>query len=305
MAASAGAGNAARGNAQGATGAVGSGKGDSGGGKTLNNVLFYVFLVVFVLVSVFPLLWVFKMSIVQKAEVTATPPTILPQSFSGGSYSTIFSDASFQKALLNSVIIAGVTTIICLFFGAIAAYAIARLRFNFKNLVMTLILAISFFPAVAIIAPLFIQFRALGIINTYWSVIITDTVFALPLTIWILVSFFKELPPDLEEAAKIDGATTLQAFRKVIVPLAAPGVFTTAILTFIFAWNEFLFAATFLFDEAVQPVTVRIPNFATVYTVNYGAQAAAAVVVTVPLVILVLIFQRRIVSGLTAGAVKG
>ena len=305
MAASAGAGNAVRGNASSSTGAVGSGKGDSGGSKTLNNVLFYVFLVTFVLVSVFPLLWVFKMSIVQKAEVTATPPTILPQSFSGASYSTIFSDASFQKALLNSVIIAGVTTIICLFFGAIAAYAIARLRFNFKNLVMTLILAISFFPAVAIIAPLFIQFRALGIINTYWSVIITDTVFALPLTIWILVSFFKELPPDLEEAAKIDGATTLQAFRKVIVPLAAPGVFTTAILTFIFAWNEFLFAATFLFDEAVQPVTVRIPNFATVYTVDYGAQAAAAVVVTVPLVILVLIFQRRIVSGLTAGAVKG
>ncbi len=168
MAASAGAGNATRGNAAGATGAVGAGKGGSGG-KTLNSILFYVFLLAFVLVSVFPLLWVFKMSIVQKAEVTATPPTILPQSFTGESYSTIFSDPSFQKALINSVIIAGVTTIVCLFFGAIAAYAIARLRFNFKNLVMTLILAISFFPAVAIIAPLFIQFRALGIINTYWS----------------------------------------------------------------------------------------------------------------------------------------
>ena len=194
---------------------------------------------------------------------------------------------------------------ICLFFGSICAYAIARLRFRFKSSVMTLILAISFFPAVAIIAPLFIQFTALGLINTYWSVIITDTVFALPLTIWILVAFFKELPKDLEEAAKVDGATTIQAFRKVIVPLAAPGVFTTAILTFIFAWNEFLFANTFLLDTSTQPVTVVIPNFATVYTVDYGAQAAAAVVVTVPLVILVLIFQRRIVSGLTAGAVKG
>jgi multiple sugar transport system permease protein len=130
-------------------------------------------------------------------------------------------------------------------------------------------------------------------------------VFALPLTVWLLVAFFKELPMDLEEAAKVDGATTIQAFRKVIVPLAAPGVFTTAILTFITAWNEFLFATTFLFTPATQPVTVVIPNFASQYTTDYGAQAAAAVVVTVPLVILVLIFQRRIVSGLTAGAVKG
>jgi multiple sugar transport system permease protein len=271
----------------------------------LNMVLFYVFLVIFVLASVLPLVWVFKMSIVTKTELFATPPTILPQNPTGSSYATIFGDPAFQRALINSSIIAGVTTVVCLFFGSIAAYAIARLRFRFKGTVMTLILAISFFPAVAIIAPLFIQFTQLGLINTFGSVIITDVVFALPLTIWILVAFFRELPRDLEEAAKVDGATTLQAFRKVIVPLAAPGVFTTAILTFIFAWNEYLFANTFLFDISTQPVTVVIPNFATTYTVDYGAQAAAAVVVTVPLVILVLIFQRRIVSGLTAGAVKG
>jgi ABC-type glycerol-3-phosphate transport system permease component len=277
----------------------------SGRGGTLNSVLFYVFLVVFVLVSVFPLVWIFKMSIITKAELFESPPTILPNTPTGASYGTIFADPSFQKALINSTIIAGVTTVICLFFGAIAAYAIARLRFRFKSIVMTLILAISFFPAVAIIAPLFIQFRRIGIIDTYLAAIVPDVVFALPLTIWILVAFFKELPFDLEEAAKIDGATTIQAFRMVIIPLAAPGVFTTAILTFIFAWNEFLFANTFLFDDATQPVTVVIPNFATVYTVDYGAQAAAAVVVTVPLVIMVLIFQRRIVSGLTAGAVKG
>ena len=274
-------------------------------GSGLSTALFYVFLILFVLVSVAPLLWVFKMSIVTKTELFASPPTILPQSPTGSSYATIFSDSSFQKALINSTIIAGVTTVICLFFGSIAAYAIARLRFRFKGIVMTLILAVSFFPSVAIIAPLFIQFRQVGIIDTYLAAIVPDVVFAMPLTIWILVSFFKELPRDLEEAAKVDGATTVQAFRKVIVPLAAPGVFTTAILTFIFAWNEFLFANTFLFDADTQPVTVVIPNFATVYTVDYGAQAAAAVVVTVPLVILVLIFQRRIVSGLTAGAVKG
>jgi multiple sugar transport system permease protein len=280
-------------------------KGGARGREALNMVLFYVFLVVFVLASVLPLIWVFKMSIVTKSELFASPPTILPQNPTAGEYTQIFSDPAFQRALLNSTIIAGVTTIICLFFGSITAYAIARLRFRFKSTVMTLILAISFFPAVAIIAPLFIQFTRLGIIDTYWAVIVTDVVFALPLTIWLLVAFFRELPRDLEEAAKVDGATTIQAFRKVIVPLAAPGVFTTAILTFIFAWNEFLFANTFLFDVSTQPVTVVIPNFATIYTVDYGAQAAAAVVVTVPLVILVLIFQRRIVSGLTAGAVKG
>jgi multiple sugar transport system permease protein len=276
-----------------------------GAGGSLNMVLFYVFLVIFVLASVLPLVWVFKMSIVTKSELYASPPTILPNNPTTAEYAQIFGDPTFQKALINSTIIASVTTVICLVFGSITAYAIARLRFRFKSTVMTLILAISFFPAVAIIAPLFMQFTAVGLINTYWSVIITDTVFALPLTIWLLVAFFRELPRDLEDAAKVDGATTIQAFRKVIVPLAAPGVFTTAILTFIYAWNEFLFANTFLFDPSTQPVTVVIPNFATIYTVDYGAQAAAAVVVTVPLVIMVLIFQRRIVSGLTAGAVKG
>jgi multiple sugar transport system permease protein len=279
--------------------------GRAGGSRALSSALFYVFLFLFVLVSMFPLIWIFKMSIITRAELFASPPTILPRNPTGQEYSQIFSDPAFQQALLNSAIISGVTTVVCLFFGSIAAYAIARLRFRFKSPVMTLILAISFFPAVAIIAPLFLQYSAVGLIDTYWAAIISDVVFALPITVWLLVAFFKELPKDLEEAARVDGATTIQAFRKVIVPLAAPGVFTTAILTFIFAWNEFLFATTFLFTPETQPVTVVIPNFASQYTTDYGAQAAAAVVVTVPLVIMVLIFQRRIVSGLTAGAVKG
>jgi multiple sugar transport system permease protein len=279
--------------------------GRAGGSGALSSVLFYVFLFLFVLVSMFPLIWIFKMSIITRTELFASPPTILPKNPTGQEYTQIFSDPAFQQALLNSAIISGVTTVVCLFFGSIAAYAIARLRFRFKSPVMTLILAISFFPAVAIIAPLFLQYSAVGLIDTYWAAIISDVVFALPITVWLLVAFFKELPKDLEEAARVDGATTIQAFRKVIVPLAAPGVFTTAILTFIFAWNEFLFATTFLFTPDTQPVTVVIPNFASQYTTDYGAQAAAAVVVTVPLVIMVLIFQRRIGSGLTAGAVKG
>lgn len=257
-------------------------------------------------VSVFSLLWIFKMSITTSTELSRVPPTVIPQDPTASSYSKIFSDPAFLKSLRNSTIIAGVTTVLCLFLGSIAAYAIARLRFSFKNTTMTIVLAIAFFPQVAILAPLFIQFSAIGLINTYWAAIVTDTVFALPLTIWLLVAFFKELPKDLEEAARVDGATTLQAFQKVIVPLAAPGVFTTAILTFIFAWNDYIFANTFLFDESTQPVTVVIPDFAAAqYTTDYGAQAGAAVVVTVPLVIMVLIFQRRIVSGLTSGAVKG
>lgn len=256
--------------------------------------------------SVFSLLWIFKMSITTSTELSRVPPTVIPQDPTASSYSKIFSDPAFLKSLRNSTIIAGVTTVLCLFLGSIAAYAIARLRFSFKNTTMTIVLAIAFFPQVAILAPLFIQFSAIGLINTYWAAIVTDTVFALPLTIWLLVAFFKELPKDLEEAARVDGATTLQAFQKVIVPLAAPGVFTTAILTFIFAWNDYIFANTFLFDESTQPVTVVIPDFAAAqYTTDYGAQAGAAVVVTVPLVIMVLIFQRRIVSGLTSGAVKG
>ena len=287
-----------------ASATAGGARGGSGSGA-LGAVLFYVFLTIFILVSVFPLLWIFKMSIITRSELFQSPPTILPANPIASEYGQIFADPAFQQSLINSVIISGVTTVICLFFGSIAAYAIARLRFGFKGLIMTLILAISFFPGVAIIAPLFIQFSTFGIIDTLASVIITDVVFALPLTVWLLVAFFRELPKDLEEAAKVDGATTIQAFRKVIVPLAAPGVFTTAILTFIFAWNEFLFATTFLLTPETQPVTVVIPNFASQYTTDYGAQAAAAVVVTVPLVIMVLIFQRRIVSGLTAGAVKG
>lgn len=188
--------------------------------------------------------------------------------------------------------------------GSVAAHALARLEFFARKPVLSLVLAISFFPAVAIIAPLFIQFQSFGILNTYWAAIIPDVMFALPLTVYLLVAYFRQLPADLEEAAKVDGANVWQAFYKVTVPLSAPGVVTTGVLTFIFAWNEFLFANTFLLEPKVQPATVIIPQFASIYTTDYGAQAAASLLMTIPLVIMVLFFQRRIVSGLTAGAVK-
>ncbi len=267
-------------------------------------IKFYLGMVVFVFLTLFPLLWVLKMSVITASELQQLPPKILPQDITFGNYDTIFSDTRFQRGVANSVVIAGFTTLICLVFGSFCAYALARLDFFLKAPVLSLTLAIAFFPAVAIIGPLFLQFTSMGIINTYWAAIIPDVLFALPLTIYLLVAYFRELPVDLEQAAKVDGATTWQAFTKVTVPLSMPGVVTTGLLTFIFAWNEFLFANTFLGTPLTQPATVVIPNFATIYTTDYGAQAAAALVVTVPLVILVMIFQRRIVSGLTAGAVK-
>ncbi len=253
-----------------------------------------------------PIMLVLKISLAQTSELNRFPPTLLPQTLTFSHYQAIFNDPLFLGALKNSLIIAGATTLITLAVGAPAAYALSRLRFRFRTTVMAGILAISFFPMVAIIAPLFVEFRKLGLIDTYAAVIITDTVFVLPLTVWILAAFFRQLPVELEQAAKVDGASTLQAFWLVILPPAAPGVFTAAILTFIATWNEFLFAITFLLDQTKWPVTVLIPNYSQNRLVpDYGAQAAAALVVTIPIVVLVLVFQRRIVSGLTAGTVVG
>ncbi|MDQ5815685.1 MAG: carbohydrate ABC transporter permease [Actinomycetota bacterium] len=267
-------------------------------------VLFYVLITVFVLMTISPLLWMAKMALVNPAELDAYPPKILPESLDFTSFKTIFGDARFRSALVNTVVIAGFTTVICLSVGSIAAYALARLKFGLRGPVLSMILAVAFFPAVAIIAPLFLQFTNWGIVNTYQSMIIPDVLFALPLTVYLLVAYFRELPLDIEEAAKVDGASPMQAFFRVTLPLSIPGVVTTGLLCFIFAATEFLFANTFAFDASTQPVTVIIPQFATQYRTDYGAQAAASMVVTIPLTILVLAFQRRIVSGLTAGAVK-
>lgn len=267
-------------------------------------VLFYVLIIVFVLMTIAPLLWMAKMALVSQAELDAYPPKILPQSLEFSSFETILADERFRAGLRNSIIVAGITTIICLSVGSIAAYALARLNFGLRGTVLSMILAVAFFPAVAIIAPLFLQFTNWGIVNTYQSMIIPDVLFALPLTVYLLVAYFRELPLDIEEAAKVDGASPMQAFFRVTLPLSIPGVVTTGLLCFIFAATEFLFANTFAFDPSTQPVTVIIPQFATQYRTDYGAQAAASMIVTIPLTILVLAFQRRIVSGLTAGAVK-
>lgn len=267
--------------------------------------IFYVAMVVFVILTLFPMLWVFKMSIISESELIATPPKFLPQDVTMENYRLAFTSPRFQFGMLNSLVIAGFTTVICLAVGSVAAYALARINFVLRTPVLSLVLAIAFFPVVAILAPLFLQWDRFGLSDTYQAVIIPDVLIAMPLTVFLLVAYFRELPADLEEAAKMDGATTWQAFWKVTVPLSLPGVVTTGILTFIFAWNEFLLANTFLFSPETQPATVALPNFvAGQFRVQYGAQAAAAIAMTIPLVLLVLIFQRRIVTGLTAGAVK-
>jgi multiple sugar transport system permease protein len=212
----------------------------------------------------------------------------------------------FGRALVNSLIIGGVTTIIGLIAGVFAAYALARLEFRGKYVVLGVILGASMFPGVALVTPLFQLFRNIGWFGTYQALIIPDISFVLPLTIYTLTAFFREMPWELEEAAKIDGATPAQAFRKVILPLAAPGIFTTAILAFIAAWNEFLIASQ-LSNDKTQPVTVAIASFtgSQPHVEPYTAVMAAGTVVTIPLIIMVLAFQRRIVDGLTAGGVKG
>jgi multiple sugar transport system permease protein len=274
--------------------------------KQKNGVAFYLVVVVMLLSVFIPILLVLRYSLASTADLNTLPPRLIPHSLTLSHFQTVFKDQQFLDSLRNSLIIAGGTTLISLIVGGPAAYALARLRFRLRTTIMAGILAISFFPMVAIIAPLFIEFHKLGLIDTYVAVILTDTVFALPLAVWILAAFFRQLPADLEHAAKVDGATTLQTFRLVILPLAAPGVFTAAILTFIATWNEFLFAITFLISPNKWPVTVLIPNYTQFRLVpDYGAQAAAALVVTIPMLLFVLMFQRRIVSGLAAGAVVG
>jgi trehalose/maltose transport system permease protein len=231
----------------------------------------------------------------------------LPSHWSLDNFKAVFKPGvGFERNLLNSVIVAGTTTLLALVVGTFAAYALARLEFRGKNLALAVIIATSMFPVVALVVPLLKLFTQIHWINTYQSMILPSLSFVLPLAVWNLTVFFRQMPFELEQAALIDGCTPGQAFRKVIMPLAAPGVFTTAILAFIGAWNEFLIALTMVNRKEMQTATVAVSKFtgATNFDQPYGTQMAAGVIVTIPLVIAVLLFQRRIIAGLTAGGVK-
>jgi multiple sugar transport system permease protein len=267
--------------------------------------LLYVGIAIIVVYCLVPFYWMVVSAFRRPNDVGDN--TLLPVHWSLANFEAVFNPSvGFWRSLANSLLVAGTTTIITLFIGTFAAYTLARLDFRFKNAVAGIIIATSMFPGVALIVPLFKLFTDISWINTYHAMILPSLSFALPLAVWTLTTFFRQMPKELEEAAMVDGLTRGQAFRKVILPLAAPGMFTTAIITFIAAWNEFIIAQSMVNDKDIMTATVAITHFtgATEFDSPFGTKMAAGVIVTVPLVIAVLIFQRRIIAGLTAGGVK-
>jgi multiple sugar transport system permease protein len=260
---------------------------------------------VVIVVAAIPVLWLASLSF--KDPSTLTDGSFIPHKWTLDNYSGIFSTSLFTRALINSIGIALIATFLAVVLGAMAAYAVARLNFPGKTLLIAASLMIAMFPPISLVSPLFNLWRIIHLFDTWPGLIIPYLTFSLPLAIYVLSAFFREIPWDLEKAAQVDGATPFQSFRKIIVPLAAPGVFTTAILVFIFAWNDFVFAISLTSTVNARTVPAAIAFFTgtSQFTTPIGSIAAAAVVITVPIIVMVLIFQRRIVAGLTAGAVKG
>lgn len=267
--------------------------------------LLYIGLTVIIIYCLVPFYWMLVSALRRPADQYDNSP--LPNPVSFANFEAVFGpDVGFGRALLNSLIVAGLTTLLTLIVGTFAAYTLARLNFRGKNLAAAVIIATSMFPGVSLVVPLLKLFTEIGWISTYQAMVLPSLSFALPLAVWTLATFFRQMPKELEEAAMVDGLTRGQAFRRVIIPLAAPGMFTTAIITFIAAWNEFIFALSMVNEKSMKTANVAISQFTgySGFDSPFGTKMAAGVVVTVPLVIVVLIFQRRIIAGLTAGGVK-
>jgi multiple sugar transport system permease protein len=265
----------------------------------LGVVLFY---------ALVPVLWLLSLSL--KTPNSVGDRRVIPKHFTFDNYTALFQggfDSPMLRPLINSIAIALIATVIAVTLASFTAYAIARLDFPGKFLILAGALAIAMFPPISVVGPLFDMWRTLGLYDTYAGLVIPYLTFALPLAIYTLVAFFREIPWELEQAAQVDGATPWQAFTRIILPLAAPGVFTAAILVFIFAWNDFVFAITLTSSNSARTVPAALAFFTgeSQFTAPVGNIAAAAVLVTIPIIVFVLIFQRRIVAGLTAGAVKG
>jgi multiple sugar transport system permease protein len=261
--------------------------------------------VIVVLYALFPVLWILSLSL--KPSSTVKDGNLIPTQLTFDNYKAIFAGNMFSSALVNSIGIGLITTVIAVVVGGMAAYAIARLVFPGKRVLVGVALLIAMFPQISLVTPLFNIERTIGLFDTWPGLVIPYITFALPLAIYTMSAFFKEIPWDLEKAAKMDGATPWQAFRKVIAPLAAPGIVTAAILVFIFAWNDLLLALSLTATQRAITAPVAIANFtgSSQFEEPTGSIAAGAMIITVPIVIFVLIFQRRIVAGLTSGAVKG
>lgn len=258
-----------------------------------------------ILYAVIPVLWIASLSF--KPPASVTDGRFVPREWTLENYRSIFSTSEFTRALINSIGIALLATVLAVTIGTMAAYAIARLDFPGKKVLIGMSLMIAMFPQVSLVSPMFDIARQLHLFDTWPGLILPYITFSLPLAIYTLSAFFREIPRDLEKAARVDGATPWQAFTRVIAPLGAPGMLTTAILVFIFCWNEFLFAISLTSTEASRTAPAAIANFtgSSQFEEPTGSIAAAAVVITIPIIVFVLLFQRRIVAGLTSGAVKG
>jgi multiple sugar transport system permease protein len=267
-------------------------------GWTVVNILVVVY-------ALFPVLWILSLSL--KPTSSVKDGKLIPSEITFENYKGIFHGDIFTSALINSIGIGLITTVIAVVVGGMAAYAVARLAFPGKRLLIGVALLIAMFPQISLVTPIFNMWRSIGLFDTWPGLIIPYITFALPLAIYTLSAFFREIPWDLEKAAKMDGATPAQAFRKVIAPLAAPGIVTAAILVFIFAWNDLLLALSLTATQRAITAPVAIANFtgSSQFEEPTGSIAAGAMVITIPIIIFVLIFQRRIVAGLTSGAVKG
>jgi len=273
--------------------------------KFLNATLFYALVFVIVGVSVFPFYYAVITSFKTGTALFEVDYFITKLDFSN--YINVLSSPNFMRSVWNSVLIAASTVGFAMFLAVTASYALARVRFKGRVLLLICILAVSMFPQIAVLAGLFELIRALGIYNTPWAMILSYTIFTLPFTVWVLTTFMRDLPVEIEEAAIIDGATPWVIITQVFLPLMWPALVTTGLLAFIGAWNEFLFALTFTASESQRtvPVAIALLSGASEFEIPWGVLMAASVIVTVPLIALVLIFQRKIVAGLTAGGVKG
>lgn len=253
----------------------------------------------------FPALWIFFTSLKTETELLRYPITIVPEDPTLQNYTRVFVDQPILLFMWNSVVVASLSTLLCIFVSALAAYAIVRLRIPGRNIVLSLLLAVSMFPLISLMVPLFQTMRTLGWLNTYPALIFPYAVLSMPVCTLVMASFFQDIPADLENAAMIDGCSRLGALWHVVVPLAAPGVFTAAILAFVNAWDEFLLALTLSSRVASRTLPVGITLYQGEFAFPWPIISAALIVAIVPICVLIAIFQERVVSGLTAGGVKG
>lgn len=273
----------------------------------VQKVFFWLLIAVILVYTLFPFYWAVVSSITPDNDLYVYPTRFWPQAITWEHYQSVFDSGGFMRALLNSTIVSFATVILALVFGTLAAYAMGRLKFRGRTPILYLILSMTMFPAIAIVGSLFQLVQRFNLYNTLQGLIIVYLTFTLPFIVWVLTNFFRAMPPELEQAALVDGATPMRALWQILLPMAIPGLVTTGLLAFIGAWSEFLFALTFTLDSSSQTVQVAIATFTgnTQFELPFAKKMAAAVVVTMPLIVGVLIVQRRIISGLTAGAVKG